>query len=62
MFLYIKRSLNQIIFDHRIWVVPCISDKQGENNRIKGVYAVFRCGCEAVFHWNDVLFKNSDQL
>ena len=25
-------------------MAPCISDKQGENNRTKGVYAVFRCG------------------
>ena len=31
----------------------------GENKRTKGVYAVFRCGCEAVFfHWNGVLYKN----
>ena len=34
----------------------------GENKRIKGVYAVSRCGCEAVFHWNGVLYKNIDQL
>ena len=39
-----------------------MSDKQGENNRIKGVYVVFRCGCEVVFHWNGVLYKNSNQL
>ena len=40
------------------------SDKQGGGggNRIKGVNAVFRCGCEAVFHWNGVLFKNSDHI
>ena len=39
-----------------------ISRGGGGDNRIKGVYAVFRCGCEAVFHWNGVLYKNSDQL
>ena len=31
----------------------------GGDNRIKGVYAVFRCGCEAVFHWNGVLYKTT---
>ena len=37
-------------------------DKQGvwgdRNYKIiKGVYVVFRCGCEAVFHRNGVLYK-----
>ena len=33
-----------------------------ENKRIKGICAVFRCGCQSVFHGNGVLYKNSDQL
>ena len=32
---------------------------RGKNNRIQGVYAVFRCGCEAVFHWNGVLSRTA---
>ena len=28
----------------------------------KGVCAVFRSGCDAVFYWNGVSYKNSDQL
>ena len=38
-------------------------DKQeGGDKRIKGICAVFRCGCQSVFHGNGVLYKNSDQL
>ena len=37
---------------------------RGENNRIKGVVRFLGAvaTCEAVFHWNGVLYKNSDQL
>ena len=29
----------------------------GGGNRVKGVYAVFKCGCEVVYHRNGVLYK-----
>ena len=38
-------------------------DKRGwGGERIKGICASFRCGCQSVFHGNDVLYKNSDLL
>ena len=36
--------------------------RERENKIIKGICAVFRCGCQSVFHGNGVLCKNSDQL
>ena len=43
------------------WLHAFLISRVGDN-RIKGVYADFRCGCEAVFHWNGVLYmyKNSE--
>ena len=48
-------------FDHGLWGLHAFPISR-EKQQFTGVYVVFRCGCEAVFHWNGVLYKNSDQL
>ena len=54
--------LNQIILIIEYGGLHAFLISRWGNNRIKGVNAVLKCGCDAVFHWNGVLYKNSDQL